>query len=84
MRGGAILFGGWMLVDGLVLSFMHGMVHPYYCLSLAPAVAGMFALGVHEMWRLRSTWFGRIGLAALVLASGGWSWWLLRQDAVLR
>ena len=35
----------------LVLSYMKGMVHPYYCLSLAPAVAGMFAIGVHEMWR---------------------------------
>ncbi len=83
IRGGVILFGGWMLIDGLVLSFMHGMVHPYYCLSLAPAVGGMFALGVSEMWRLRSTWFGRFGLAALVLAAGGWSWWLLRQDAAL-
>ena len=38
VRGGAILFGSWLLVDGLVLTFMHGMIHPYYCLSLAPAV----------------------------------------------
>jgi 4-amino-4-deoxy-L-arabinose transferase-like glycosyltransferase len=80
MRAGAILFGSWLLVDGLVLSYMHGMVHPYYCLSLAPAVAGMFALGVHEMWRRRTTWFGRSGLVAMLLVTGGWSWWLLHRD----
>ena len=26
----------WFLVDGLVLSFMHGTIHPYYSLSIAP------------------------------------------------
>jgi 4-amino-4-deoxy-L-arabinose transferase-like glycosyltransferase len=79
-RAGAILFGGWMLVDGLVLSFMQGKVHPYYDLSLAPAVAGMFAIGVHEMWRNRASWFGRMGLAALVLVTGMWSWWILGRN----
>jgi hypothetical protein len=81
VRGSVILFGGWIVVDGLVLSFMHGPVHPYYCLSLAPAVAGMFAIGLHEMWVKRSTWFGRIGLGAMLLSTGVWSWWLLQQDA---
>jgi len=28
VRGGAILFGGWLLIDGLVLSYMKGMAHP--------------------------------------------------------
>jgi 4-amino-4-deoxy-L-arabinose transferase-like glycosyltransferase len=81
VRGGVILFGGWIVVDGLVLSFMHGMIHPYYCLSLSPAVAGMFAIGMHEMWVKRATWFGRLGLSAMLLVTGGWSWWLLQQDA---
>jgi 4-amino-4-deoxy-L-arabinose transferase-like glycosyltransferase len=80
VRAGAILFGGWMLVDGLVLSFMQSMVHPYYCLSLAPAVGGMFAIGVHEMWRQRSSRFGRIGLAAIILVTGVWGWWLLGRN----
>ena len=83
VRAGAILFGGWLLVDGVVLSYMKGMVHPYYCLSLAPAVAGMFALGVHEMWGRRATWFGRIGLGAMLLVTGGWSAWTLHRDAWL-
>jgi 4-amino-4-deoxy-L-arabinose transferase-like glycosyltransferase len=81
VRGGVILFGGWIVVDGLVLSFMHGMVHPYYCLSLAPAVAGMFAIGIHEMWVKRATRLGRIGLGAMLLSTGVWSWWVLQQNA---
>jgi 4-amino-4-deoxy-L-arabinose transferase-like glycosyltransferase len=81
VRAGAILFGGWMLVDGLVLSYMDGTIHPYYCLSLAPAVAGAFAVGVAEMWGKRSTWFGRVGLAVLIGSTGAWSWWLLGRNA---
>jgi 4-amino-4-deoxy-L-arabinose transferase-like glycosyltransferase len=81
VRAGAILFGGWILVDGLVLSFMHGTIHPYYCLSIAPAVAGIFAIGVVEMWRNRASWPGRAGLAALILTTGAWSWWILGRNA---
>src|SRR6478672_5191119 len=55
VRGGAILFGGWLLIDGLVLSYMKGMAHPYYCLSVAPALAGLVAIGGSEAWRLRHT-----------------------------
>jgi 4-amino-4-deoxy-L-arabinose transferase-like glycosyltransferase len=81
VRAGAILFGGWMLVDGLVLSYMSGTIHPYYCLSLAPAVAGAFAIGVNEAWGKRSSWFGRVGLAVLIGSTGVWSWWLLGRNA---
>jgi 4-amino-4-deoxy-L-arabinose transferase-like glycosyltransferase len=81
VRGGAILFGGWLLIDGLVLSYMKGMAHPYYCLSVAPAVAALIALGGSEMWRLRQLVYGRIALATTVLGTGIWSWWLLGQNA---
>ncbi|MDR3665175.1 MAG: glycosyltransferase family 39 protein [Mycobacterium sp.] len=81
VRAGAILFGSWLVVDGLVLSFMKTNVQPYYCLSLAPAMAAMFALGVVEMWRHRDSLFHRIGLAAMLLISGGWGFWLLRRNA---
>lgn len=80
VRAGALLFGGWLLVDGLVLSYMRGMVHPYYCLSLAPAVAALFAIGVREMWARRTSAPGRWGLLALVLSTGIWSWWILGRN----
>jgi 4-amino-4-deoxy-L-arabinose transferase-like glycosyltransferase len=81
IRGGAILFGGWLLINGLVLSYMKGMAHPYYCLSVAPAVAGSVALGGAEMWRLRHTALGRIALTTTLLVTGVWSWWLLGRNA---
>jgi 4-amino-4-deoxy-L-arabinose transferase-like glycosyltransferase len=81
VRAAAILFGGWLVVDGLVLSFMHGMIHPYYCLSIAPAVAAMFAIGIHQMWSLREKWLYRGGLAVMVLGTGVWCWWLLGRNA---
>jgi 4-amino-4-deoxy-L-arabinose transferase-like glycosyltransferase len=81
VRAGAIMFGGWLVSDGLVLSFMKSMVHPYYCLSIAPAVAGMFAIGVHQMWCHRDRRAGRLGLVALIVAAGGWGWWTLGRNA---
>ncbi|MBV8348891.1 MAG: glycosyltransferase family 39 protein, partial [Mycolicibacterium sp.] len=81
VRAAVIVFGGWAVVDGLVLSFMSGMIHAYYCLSIAPAVAAMFAIGVHEMWQRRASRFGRAGLASMLLTTGVWSFWLLRRNA---
>jgi len=80
IRGGAILFGGWLLVDGLVLSYMAGTVHPYYCLSVAPAVVALVAIGGREMWRARRSIIGRTCLAAMVLTTAGWSWWLIDHN----
>ncbi|MBI3227723.1 MAG: glycosyltransferase family 39 protein [Mycolicibacterium cosmeticum] len=80
VRAGAVLFGGWILADGLVLSLMHGTVHAYYCLSLAPAVAAMFAIGVHQMWVRRDSVFGRVGLTVLLAGTAGWGWWLLHRN----
>jgi 4-amino-4-deoxy-L-arabinose transferase-like glycosyltransferase len=80
VRGAAILFGGWLVVDGLVLSFMHGAIHAYYCLSIAPPVAAMFAIGVHELWRHREKWLYRAGLAVLVGGTGVWGWLVLGRN----
>jgi 4-amino-4-deoxy-L-arabinose transferase-like glycosyltransferase len=80
VRAGAVLFGTWIVVDGLVLSYMHGMIHPYYSLSIAPAVAAMFAIGTQQMWAQRESWWGRVGLAGTLLVTGVWSWWLLARN----
>ena len=81
VRAGAIVFGSWMLVDGLVLSYMKSMVHPYYSFSFAPAICGMLAIGVHEAWRRRDGWLGRVALVLMILGNGAWSWWLLGRNA---
>ncbi len=80
MRAGVIVFGVWMLVDGLVLAEMKQQAHPYYSLSMVPGVAGTLALGLAEMWRRRDRWQGRAGLALLVASSGLWGFVLLSRD----
>jgi 4-amino-4-deoxy-L-arabinose transferase-like glycosyltransferase len=81
VRAGVLVFGIWMLVDGLLLSYMKSMVHPYYSFSFAPAVCAVLAIGVREMWGRRDGWLGRGGLATMVLGTGVWSWWLLGRNA---
>ncbi|WP_212811637.1 MULTISPECIES: glycosyltransferase family 39 protein [unclassified Mycolicibacterium] len=81
VRAGALLFGGWLVSVGLVLSFMKTNVHPYYCLALAPAMAAMFAVFVIEFWRRRDSRFHRIGWAAVLLASGVWGFVILGRNA---
>ncbi|MEU7766146.1 glycosyltransferase family 39 protein [Nocardia sp. NPDC049190] len=81
VRGAALLFGLWLIIDGVAFTTMRGGMHAYYTLAIGPAVAGMFSIGVAEAWRRRDDAFGRIGAAALVLASGLWAFVLLNRNA---
>jgi 4-amino-4-deoxy-L-arabinose transferase-like glycosyltransferase len=68
-RAGLLIWGGWMLVTGLVFSFAGGIVHEYYSVALAPAVAALAAIGTVLLWRRRQEWFGRVGLGVVVGAA---------------
>lgn len=81
VRGAAIVFGVWLIVDGLVFSYMNGNIHAYYTLAIAPAIAGLVGLGVHEMWTVRDRALGRFGSAAIILAAGGWGFVLLSRNS---
>jgi 4-amino-4-deoxy-L-arabinose transferase-like glycosyltransferase len=39
------VLGGWFLVEAIVLSLSHGIVHPYYVSALAPGAAAMAGAG---------------------------------------
>ena len=80
VRASLILWGGWLIVTALTFSFMKGTVHPYYTVALAPAIAALVAIGGQTLWTRRSYWAARAGLAAMVLASGLWSYTLLARN----
>jgi len=80
-RAALILWGGWLLVTAGVFSFMSGIVHPYYAVALAPAIAALVGIGSVELWRGRGHWPARIVLAVVVLGSSAWSAVLLGRDA---
>src|SRR5205085_3031560 len=65
-RAGLLIWGGWLLVTGLVFSFAGGIVHEYYSVALAPAVGAVAAMGTVLLWRRRREWFGRLGFGGLL------------------
>ncbi len=42
---GLLVLGGWLVVEGAVLSFSKGIVHPYYVSALGPGTAAMVGGG---------------------------------------
>ena len=79
-RAAAILWGGWLLVAGLVLSFMSGTTHSYYAVALAPPIGALTGIGAVTAWRVRRTWFGRGALAAALAVTAAWAWVLLGRN----
>jgi 4-amino-4-deoxy-L-arabinose transferase-like glycosyltransferase len=80
-RAAALLWGGWLVVAGLVLSFMAGISHTYYVVVLAPAVGALAGIGAVKLWEVRYSWFARVTLSVTLLVTGGWAWVLLGRNA---
>jgi 4-amino-4-deoxy-L-arabinose transferase-like glycosyltransferase len=76
-RAAALLWGGWVLITGLVFSYMDGIIHPYYMVALAPGIAALVGIGATALWQARLGLTGRITAAAAVLASALWAYVLL-------
>jgi 4-amino-4-deoxy-L-arabinose transferase-like glycosyltransferase len=72
-----VLWGGWMVVTALVFSYMSGIVHPYYSVALAPAIAAMVAISGRALWQGRANLAPRAVLAGMVVATAVWSFILL-------
>ena len=77
VRASLLLWGGWLLVTGAVFSFMDGIIHPYYTVALAPAVAALVGICTAELWRGRRFRGPRLTLAAMPAATGVWAFILL-------
>jgi 4-amino-4-deoxy-L-arabinose transferase-like glycosyltransferase len=80
-RAQVLLWGGWLLVTGLVFSFMAGIFHQYYTVALAPAVAALVGIGAVLFWRERSRWWVRVAAALAVGATTATAWMLLSRSA---
>ena len=76
-RASLILWGGWLLVTGVVFSFMQGTIHPYYTVALAPAIAALVGIAVVELWRGRQFRSARAALGAMLALTGIWNFVLL-------
>ncbi|BBX29944.1 ArnT family glycosyltransferase [Mycolicibacterium alvei] len=77
LRAGLLMWGGWLLVTAVVFSFMDGIIHPYYTVALAPAVAAVVGISVAELWRVRARLASRLVLAVMLAGTGVWALVLL-------
>lgn len=79
LRAGLLMWGGWLLVTAVVFSFMDGIIHPYYTVALAPAVAALVGISVVELWRVRARLVARAVLAVMLAGTGVWAFVLLNR-----
>ena len=79
VRAHLLLWGGWLLVSGAVFSFMEGVIHPYYTVALAPAIAALIGISVRELWQGREFFSSRAVLATMSASTGVWAFILLNR-----
>ena len=72
-RAAVLIWAGWLVVAGLVLSFAQGIIHPYYTVALAPAIGALIGIGVVQLWRVRHMVLARLALAAALATTALWS-----------
>jgi 4-amino-4-deoxy-L-arabinose transferase-like glycosyltransferase len=76
-RAALLLWGGWLVVSGLVFSLSSGIIHTYYTVALAPAIAALVAIGGRMLWARRAGVAARVTAAVAVAITTAWSWELL-------
>ncbi len=81
VRASLMLWGGWLVVTGLVFSFMAGIYHAYYTVALAPAIGAVVGIGATVLWRRRSHPAAGAGLALTVGVTAAWSYVLLHRSS---
>ncbi|MFP5022804.1 ArnT family glycosyltransferase [Pseudonocardia phyllosphaerae] len=77
VRGSLLLWGGWTLVTVVVLSFMSGIVHPYYAVALAPGIAALVAIGGRAAVRHIDRRWVRALVAVTTAGTAVWAFVLL-------
>jgi 4-amino-4-deoxy-L-arabinose transferase-like glycosyltransferase len=76
IRAGLLLWGTWLLTLFAVFSAAT-TINSYYTAALSPAVASLLAIGASLAWRQRTLRTSWLAVAAAVLATFGYSVWLL-------
>ena len=76
-RAALLLWGGWLIVTGAVFSFSRGVIHTYYTVALAPAIAALVGIGGALLWQNRHQMVARVIGAAAIVATAAWAFVLL-------
>ena len=77
VRAAFVLWGGWLLVTGLVFSLGKGIIHQYYAVALAPAIGALVGMGGGMLWKRRHDVAARVVLAGTLAVTSIWTFVLL-------
>ncbi|CAN5766673.1 glycosyltransferase family 39 protein [soil metagenome] len=80
-RAALLIWGSWLFGTAVVFSYMNGIVHPYYTVALAPAVAASLATGSALLWNRRSDIRAATTLSGLVIITIVLSYFLLDRHS---
>ncbi|MET0704797.1 MAG: glycosyltransferase family 39 protein [Mycobacterium sp.] len=80
-RAALLLWGSWLLCTAAVFSYMNGIVHPYYTVALAPAIAGSLATGSALLWRRRADIRAATALSGMVIITVVLAFLLLQRNS---
>jgi 4-amino-4-deoxy-L-arabinose transferase-like glycosyltransferase len=80
LRAALLLWGSWLVVSGAVFSFGGGVIHTYYTVALAPAIAALVAIGASVVWQRREQPAARIGAAVVIAITAAWAIVLLHRS----
>ena len=79
-RASVLVWGGWLVLEFVVLSFQQGTQHPYYVSAMAPPIAALTGIGAvafYQAYRRSSRWSLLLPLA--IAGTGAWAFVLLRR-----
>jgi 4-amino-4-deoxy-L-arabinose transferase-like glycosyltransferase len=76
-RAALLLWGSWLVMTGLAISFGQGIIHEYYTVALAPAIGALVGIGGHVAWSHRDSWLGRGAMSLAIAVTAWWAYELL-------
>ena len=79
-RAAALVWGGWLVLTGLVFSSMSGIIHPYYTIALAPAIGALTGIAAVTLWRIRDRIAAQLTMTAMLAVTAAWAWVLLGRS----
>jgi 4-amino-4-deoxy-L-arabinose transferase-like glycosyltransferase len=67
---GYLLWGSWFVVTAITFSYMSGIIHSYYAVALAPAIAALVGAGLVDLWNTRMrVWLGGVAVGVVCLGT---------------
>ncbi|GGF35192.1 glycosyltransferase family 39 protein [Williamsia phyllosphaerae] len=71
----------WLLSNGVLMSYMAGIFHPYYTLALVPPIALLVGIGGVRSWQARETLWVRGALIVTAAITGYLAWVILDRTS---